>query len=168
GYLTHLDARTAELLSKWPFLLSVSPGTEVLARSCNALAVRAYLNSGGAVVLGSGYDPIESPLLNLQMSIALAVFCLGLTPEEAISAVTINAAYASGMGARCGSLEHGKDADIVLMNLRDYRELPRSFGVNHVGMVIREGSIVSNRIGWKPRPPERVPGAYAPHNRMRP
>jgi imidazolonepropionase len=137
------------MMSQRDVLLSLSPGRDVLERDCNSLAWRVYLDYGGAVVLASGYDPVESPLFNLQMSIALAVFRLGLTPEEAISAATINAAYASGLGARCGSLEHGKDADVVLMNLSDYRELPCRFGMNNVGMVIRGGEVMSNRIGWK-------------------
>jgi len=168
GYLTDLEPRIAKLLSQWPVLLSLSPGKEVLGRNCNRLALRAYLNSGGAVVLGTGYDPIESPLFNLQMSISLAVLCLGLSAEEAISAATINAAHASGIGARCGSLEHGKDADVVLMNLPDYRELPRRFGMNHVVMVIREGGIVFNRTGCKiTAPAERISDSHAAHNRVR-
>jgi imidazolonepropionase len=149
SHLTDLDAQSAEMMSQRDVLLSLSPGRDVLERDCNSLAWRVYLDYGGAVVLASGYDPVESPLFNLQMSIALAVFRLGLTPEEAISAATINAAYASGLGARCGSLEHGKDADVVLMNLSDYRELPCRFGMNNVGMVIRGGEVMSNRIGWK-------------------
>lgn len=169
SHVTSLEERTAELLSKRPVLLSISPGRELLEREGGSLALRVFLDKGGAIVLGSGYDPVESPLLNLQMSIALAVFRLGLTPEEAISAATINAAYASGFGARCGSLEYEKDADIILMNLPDYRELPRRFGMNHVGMVIRGGAIVSNRIGWKPTGPmERVPESHAVHSRVRP
>jgi imidazolonepropionase len=168
GYITHLDTRAARSLSRWPVPLSLLPGREILEHDINRLALRAYLNRGGGVVLGSGYDPVESPLLSLQMSIALAVYRLGLTAEEAISAATINAAHVSGMAARCGSLEHGKDADVVLLNLPDYRELPQRFGVNHVGMVIREGNIVCNRTGWKlTRPTERVPKAHAAHNRVR-
>lgn len=169
SHLTAMDARIAERLSQWPILLSLSPGGKLLGWDYNPLALRAYLAKGGAIVLGSGYDPVESPLLNLQMSIALAVFRLGLTAEEAISAATINAAYASGLGARCGSLEHGKDADLILMNLPDYRELPRRFGMNHVSMVIRGGDIVFNRTGGKtPHPTEHIPESHAAHNRVRP
>jgi imidazolonepropionase len=169
SHLTDLDAHSAELMGQRQVLLSLSPGRDVLERDCNTVGWRVYLDHGGAVVLASGFDPVESPLFNLQMSIALAVFRLDWTPEEAISAATINAAYASGLGARCGSLEHGKDADVVLMNLADYRELPRRFGMNHVGMVIRGGEIMSNRIGSKmTRPVERISEAHAANNRVRP
>ena len=86
----------------------------------------------------------------MQMAIALAVGRLQLTPEEAITAATVNAAYASGIGHRAGSLEVGKQADLVFLNLTSYRDLPRQFGINHVGLVIRAGNVVFNRIGWKP------------------
>jgi imidazolonepropionase len=85
----------------------------------------------------------------MQMVIAQAVLQMKMTPEEAFTAATINAAYASGIGSTAGSLEYKKQADLLLLNLGDYRDLPRQFGVNHVGMVIRSGSVVFNRIGWK-------------------
>jgi imidazolonepropionase len=86
----------------------------------------------------------------MQMAIALAVGRMRLTPEEAITAATVNAAHASGIGRRAGTLEVGKQADLVLLNLSNYRELPRQFGINHVGLVLRAGNVVFNRIGWKP------------------
>jgi imidazolonepropionase len=74
---------------------------------------------------------------------------LGLTAEEAFIAATINAAHAAGCAHLTGSLEYGKQADILILNVGDYREVPRQFGINHVDMAIRQGSIVLNRTRWK-------------------
>lgn len=123
-------------------------GNHVWNRNDQA-SIRALVDGGGAVAIASGYDPIASPVFNMQMAIAQAVLQMKMTTEEAITAATINAAYASGVGSTAGSLEFQKQADLLLLNLADYRELPRQFGINHVGMVIRSGSVVFNRIGWK-------------------
>lgn len=113
------------------------------------LDARSLIDHGAAIAIASGYDPVECPSFNMQMAIALAVFRLKLTPEEAIVASTINAAYALGIGNKAGSIEIGKQADLLVMNMGDYRDLPRQFGSNNVGMAIRGGTVVLNRIGWK-------------------
>ena len=112
-------------------------------------SARRLADSGGAIALSSGYDSNSAASFSMQMSIALAVARLGLTAEEAFQAATINAAYAAGCGHITGSLECGKQADVLIMNLNDYREVPRQFGINHVEMAIRQGSIVMNRTRWK-------------------
>jgi imidazolonepropionase len=65
-----------------------------------------------------------------------------LTPAEAVCAATVNAAWACGSAARAGSLEPGKDADLLLLNASDYRELPYYFGVNNVHLTVKRGEIV--------------------------
>jgi imidazolonepropionase len=114
-----------------------------------AASVRGLLDQGGAIALGSGYDALCEPNFNMQLVLALAVRRLNLTIEEAIVATTINAAYAMNCGHRIGSLEPGKQADVLILNLTDYREIPRRLGVNHVAMAIRNGEIVINRNKWR-------------------
>jgi imidazolonepropionase len=105
--------------------------------------------SGAAIALASGYHAARAPSFSMQMVIALATLRLGLAPEAAIIASTINAAYAVGCGHVIGSIEHGKRADILVLSVPDYREIPRRFGINHVGIAIREGNIVLNRTRWR-------------------
>ncbi len=114
-----------------------------------ATTPRQFVDAGGAIALSSGYDSTAAASFSMQMSVALAVVRLGLTPEEAFTAATINAAYAAGCAHLTGSLEFGKQADLLMLNVSDYRELPRQFGINHVDMAIRQGSIVLNRTRWK-------------------
>lgn len=118
---------------------------------------RDLIDAGTAVALSSGYDSAVVASSSMQMAIALAVARLGFTPEEAFTAATINAAYAAGCGDSTGSLEAGKQADALVLNISDYRELPLQFGINHVAMVFRGGNIVLNRTKWRaPAEPQAV------------
>jgi len=78
---------------------------------------------------------------NMQNVITLACYKMGMTPAEAISAATINAAYGIGKEHRVGSLEVGKDADVVILDVDDFRKIPYHFGVNHVVHVIKGGNV---------------------------
>ena len=111
--------------------------------------IRDLVEVGGAIALGSGYDALNEPNFNMQLVLALAVRRLNLTIEQAIVATTINAAYAMDCGDEIGSLEPGKRAEVLVLNLSDYRELPRRLGVNHVAMAIRDGNLVINRTRWR-------------------
>ena len=68
-----------------------------------------------------------------------------MSPAEAITAATINGAYALGCGDRCGSLQPGKRADLLMLNVEDYREIAHQFGVNHVHMVVKNGATFTRR-----------------------
>ncbi len=111
--------------------------------------VRQLLDMGGAIAIGSGYDAYYELNFNMQLVLALAVRRLGVSIEEAIVATTINAAYAMNCGDKIGSLEPGKGAELLVLNLSDYHEIPRRLGVNHVAMAIRDGNIVINRTKWR-------------------
>jgi imidazolonepropionase len=120
-----------------------------IAEDRKSAALREVADAGVPIAFASGYDAAEMPVFNMQTAIALAVWRWGLTAEEAIVAATINAAHALGMADRIGSIEVGKRADLLVISLPDYREFPRRFGTNNVGMVIREGKSAFNKGGWK-------------------
>lgn len=100
---------------------------------------RKIIEAGVPVALASDFNPGSAPVFSMQMIIALACRQLKMTPEEAISASTINAAYAIDMADKVGSLEIGKQADIIILNLPNYLQLPYWLGVNPVGSVIKKG-----------------------------
>ena len=122
--------------------------TETMAVVCpggggrHAPPARELLDAGAAVVLATGYYPHGIRTCNMQTAVALACRDWGFTPEEAITAATWNAAYACGVANRTGGLQYGKDADLIMLRIGDYRELQFAFGVNLVSLVMRRGVIL--------------------------
>jgi imidazolonepropionase len=80
--------------------------------------------------------------LNLQLVMTMAVSQMKMTPEEALLGVTLHAAHAMGLEARVGSLTPGKQCDVVLCDVPNWRWLSYFYGVNHVGRVIKRGEVV--------------------------
>ena len=136
------------LISESRAIAVFSPNGELLDGSATD-SVRRLAALDAALALSSGYHASEMPSFNMQMVISLAVLRLHLTVEQAITAATVNAAHAIGRGDDIGTIEFGKRADLVVLNMPDYREIPRRLGINHVVMAIRDGNIVFNRIRSK-------------------
>jgi len=79
------------------------------------------------------------------MILSLACTQMRMTPSEAIVAATMNAAHALLRSGSVGSLEPGKQADLSIMQVEDYRQIPYFFGMNHCKMTIKKGQIVYQR-----------------------
>jgi imidazolonepropionase len=110
-----------------------------------AKAIRQALDEGAALALASSYSLTEKVSFNSQFLLHLACDRFGMTAQEAIVAATYNAACALRMSHVTGSLEPGKSADAVVMDLSDYRELPRRAGHTDLRFAIRAGNIVFRR-----------------------
>ncbi len=98
-------------------------------------AARAMIEAGLAVVLATDFNPGSSPIPSMPFILSLACTQMKMTPAEAISAATINAAYSLGRGATAGSLEPGKLADFAIHNCTDYREIVYWMGVESANAV---------------------------------
>lgn len=103
---------------------------------------RAILEAGGLLALASDLNPGTAWCESMQFVMALACRMLRLTPAEALAAATINAAAAIGLESRIGSLEAGKQADVLILSVEDYRHLAYRFGGNLVDTVIKRGEVV--------------------------
>jgi imidazolonepropionase len=97
---------------------------------------------GVPVALATDFNPGTSPTYAMPMAVALACIGMRLLPSEAIAAATINAAHAIGMAEEVGSLEPGKAADLVILDVMDFREVTTAFGTNPVGAVVKRGRVV--------------------------
>ncbi len=115
---------------------------------------RALIDAGVAVALGTNFNPHHAPILSMQTIVALACWRLRMTLEEALSAATINGAYALGCGDRTGSLELGKSADLVILNAGDYRDLATSIGTNLVHLTMKRGKFIYKEGDVNARPPD--------------
>jgi imidazolonepropionase len=103
---------------------------------------RSLIEAGVPVALASDFNPRHTPNLNMQTVVALACLQMGLTVAEAISAATINGAHALHCADRVGSLEPGKQADLLILNTGDYRELEHHFGMNLVHLTMKRGEFI--------------------------
>jgi imidazolonepropionase len=121
----------------------VIPASEGFDDARNAgPAIRRAIREGAAIAIASSYRSGGISSLNMQYLLHLAVHELGLTPEEAIAATTWNPACSLRLSHVAGSLEPGKPADLLLMDVSDYRDLPRRAGHNDVSLAIRGGRTI--------------------------
>ena len=104
---------------------------------------RKLIDSGCAVAITTDYNPGSAPCPSLPMAMAIACRYQKLLPAEALNAATINAAFAVGIGDRKGSIEVGKDADIVVIDHQDYRALAYEFGISNVAQRFVSGKQVN-------------------------
>ena len=106
---------------------------------------RKLIDAGAAVALATDFNPGTSPTVNMQFILSLACAQMRMTPAEAISASTINAAHALRRAHRIGSLEAGKQADLIVMDVEDYREISYYFAMNHCVMMVKRGRFIYAR-----------------------
>ena len=119
-------------------LLPCSSFTQMLGKYADA---RGMIKANVPVALGTDYNP-SCQAVTQQLSIALACHEMRMTPSESVTASTINAAHAIGLGKEIGSLELGKRADIAILGVPSHRFLGYRFGVNLVEKAVKNGKIV--------------------------
>jgi imidazolonepropionase len=122
-------------------LLTDAAVSAVLTPS-SAAAARGLIDAGAAVALGSGFGPAAGATCSMQAAVLFAARQGRLDIAEAIVFATINAAYALGVADSCGSLEAGKQADILVLHLSDYRDIHNYTGVNVVSKIFQAGRLV--------------------------
>jgi imidazolonepropionase len=103
---------------------------------------RAMVDAGVALALATDLNPGSAPCLSMPLTMALACRYGRLLPAEALNAGTINAAHALGLGDRVGSIEVGKQADLLVVDRPDYRHIVYWLGGNPVERVVKRGQIV--------------------------
>ena len=149
-FLENIAAEDAGLLAQSQTIATLLPGAAFYLGTQSYPAARMLIDCGAAVALATDYNPQTSPSQNMQMMISLACSKMNMTPAEALTAATINAAYALRHATRIGSLERGKSADLLILRVADYREIPYHFGVNLVDLVMKRGTVLleKSEVKW--------------------
>lgn len=151
--LDHLEQageQEADLLARSAAVATLLPANAFHLGLSRYPPARTLIDRGAAVALATGFDHGASPTCSMQAVMALACARMGMTPAEALSAATINGAHAIGAASRLGSLEYGKQADLIVLNAGDYREPAYALGENLVHMTIKRGEIVyeEGEVRW--------------------
>jgi len=102
---------------------------------------RQLIEAGVPVAVSTDFNPGSCPSKNLWLALSVACLKMGLTPKEAVAAVTLNAAWALNLQTELGSLEPGKRADLLLLDVRHYEEIPYWLGENPVQKVVIGGQV---------------------------
>ena len=141
-HLEHSDSNAIRALREGMVQPVLLPGSVYAIGSTHYAPAREMIDAGLAVVLATDFNPGSSPTASMTMILSLACTQMKMTPAEAITAATINAAYSLDRGDELGSLESGKFADFVVHDAGDYRELAYFFGGQQPRMVFASGKRV--------------------------
>jgi imidazolonepropionase len=128
-----------EALARAGVVAVLLPGTSFFLMKHRYAPARRLIEAGVPVALATDCNPGSSHTESMPMVMVLAVFELGLSVEESLTAATLNAACSLGLGHEIGSIEVGKRADLVLLGLPNLLHLAYHFGINPVAAVIKAG-----------------------------
>jgi imidazolonepropionase len=142
----HMDHVTDDdilQLSKHETVATLVPGANYFLGLKEYPQARKLIDAGVPVALATDYNPGTSPSLSMPMAMSLACTQMKMSPAEAITASTINGAWALRLAGRKGTIEPGKDADLAIFAVADYREIPYWFGDNRCAITVMNGTVAS-------------------------
>jgi imidazolonepropionase len=145
-HLEQIDVRGIEALAAARIQPVLLPASVYTLGSKRFAPARAMIEAGLAVVLATDFNPGSSPTPSMPFVLSLASTQTRMTPAEAITAATINAACSLGRGDSIGSLEVGKQADFVIHDCCDYREIPYFAGIEPALQTYLGGRLVYSRL----------------------
>ncbi|MFA6029626.1 MAG: imidazolonepropionase [Elusimicrobiota bacterium] len=141
-HLDRVDDADLAALKEAGVVACLVPGSNHFLGLSEFPPARKIIDAGVPVALATDFNPGTCPCWNLQEILSIAVSRMKMTAEEVLCAATVNAAHALGLGKTHGSLEAGKAADFLLLDCKDYREIPYWFGANLAGTVFKRGAVV--------------------------
>jgi imidazolonepropionase len=142
-HLVAVSERGMELLGRTRTVAVLLPGTSLFLGKARPAPAREMIARGVPVSLATDFNPGTSPVLSMQLVMSLACAYLRMTPAEALSAATLNAAYAVSRGGQVGALAPGRRADILIANAEDYREIAYFVGQNLAWASLKEGVVIA-------------------------
>jgi imidazolonepropionase len=149
-HLDHISDADIAALAEHNTVATLVPGANYFLGLPKYPPARKLIDSGVAVALATDYNPGSSPTPSMPFVLSLACTHMKMSPAEAISAATINGAWALRLQDRKGSIESGKDADLAVFSVKDYREIPYWFADNRCKFVVVGQSL--NRVNFSVGP----------------
>lgn len=143
-HLEHISDKAIELFAKSDVIAGMLPGVSFYLGHDYAPA-RKLIDAGAVVALATDFNPGSCMSYSVPLMMTMACTQMKMTPEEALTAATINAAAALNLSHIVGSIEKGKRADIIFLKMPNYRYLPYHYGENHVAAVIKNGTWLEYR-----------------------
>ncbi|MBN1149619.1 imidazolonepropionase [candidate division WOR-3 bacterium] len=135
-----------DMLSSSETAVVFLPGTELVLNQINYAPARKVIDKNCIVALSTDFNPGSCPIQSLWTIGALAVLKLSMSFEEVLNAITVNASYSLGLHDKAGLIKEGFWADIILTEVRDFRELFYYLGSNPVRVVIKKGKVVKSEL----------------------
>ena len=144
-HMDHASENDIRLLAKSETVATLVPGANYFLGLDRFPPARKLIDSGVAVALATDYNPGSSPTLSMPFVLSLACTHLKMSPAEGISAATINGAWALRLQERKGSIEPGKDADLAVFDVEDYREIAYWVASNRCAFTVLNGAVAPSR-----------------------
>ncbi|MGA8430277.1 MAG: imidazolonepropionase [Candidatus Sulfotelmatobacter sp.] len=142
-HMDHVHDDDVAELAKQNTVATLVPGANYFLGLKEYPPARRLIDAGVPVALATDYNPGTSPTISMPMAMSLACTQMKMSPAEATAAATVNGAWALGMAASKGTIEPGKDADLAVFAVDDYREIPYWFGENRCAMTVLNGMVVA-------------------------
>lgn len=140
-HLEQLNESGIAALKNSSTIATVLPGCSFFLNHPYAPA-RRLIDEQIPVAIATDFNPGSQMCFSMQMMLTIACTQMHLSPEEAITAATLNGAAALGLSSEIGSIEIGKQADVVLYDVKDYRYIPYHYGTNHVWKIVKNGVVL--------------------------
>ncbi len=140
-HMDHVNNEDVKQLAKVDTVATLVPGANYFLGLKSYPDARRLIKAGVSVALATDYNPGTSPTISMPMAMSLACTQMKMSPAEAIAAATINGAWALRLADHKGSIEPGKDADLAVFDVEDYREIPYWYAANHCRVTLLNGVI---------------------------
>ncbi|HXM20022.1 MAG TPA: imidazolonepropionase [Terriglobales bacterium] len=143
-HMDHVNDDDIRELARRDTVATLVPGANYFLGLDGFPPARKLIDAGVPVALATDYNPGSSPTPSMPFVLSLACTHMKMSPAEAISAATINGAWALRLGERKGSIEPGKDADLAVFEADDYREIPYWFASNRCAFIVLNGTLIAS------------------------
>ncbi len=143
-HMDHVSDSDVQQVAKSETVATLVPGANYFLGTEKYPPARRLIDAGVAVALATDYNPGSSPTASMPFVLSLACTHLKMSPAEAVAAATINGAWALRLQERKGSIEPGKDADLAVFDVGDYREIAYWVAGNRCAFSVLHGAVAAH------------------------